>query len=237
MAEDQAATGGSQGTLGGLMDDYVAALVLVSNAIGSGRKTLPKISLATDTGLRQTATVQRYGGSTKSSERKAIVTVNKEHFPGAINYPAWEQRARIERIEALCCAILAAWDWIEHGRNNIAAGKSVGTMDMIHAAHRIGCCDDPNIQRTSERMRCAGYYRSTLGDDGEGPDVFSLDTYEDRAMCMLCHYPIGSWEPARFAQAGIHEACTVYLKLNNVRIIPGDPHAPHAPLDSNSAKR
>lgn len=195
--------------------DWVEALILVAGAWPEMIRVARDVPIVCDVSLRQTAQVQRFGGSGPDVERKAIVTANIEHFPGAECYPKWEQRARIERIEALTCALLSAIDWIAFARNNISNGKSIGTMDMLKAARTIGVCEDPNVQRTSERMRCAGYYRSTVADD-EQPAAYPLDAFEDRPTCMVCHYPIGSWEPEPAATVGIHESCVHYLRKHGV---------------------
>jgi hypothetical protein len=196
-----------------LSNEWAASLILCAGALEHDKHMLGRIILQHDVALKQTAQVQRFGG--EATERGAIVVANLEHWPEAVNYPHWERRAKIERIEALCCAALSAWDWIVNARNNIHADKHIGTMEMLKAARTIGCCEYPNIQRTSERMRCAGYHRASLGlEDAlwKNPERYPIDAYEDRPMCVVCSYPIGSWEESKFATVNIHENCVHYLK-------------------------
>ena len=234
-----------------LSTDLFEAIKLIAPHIEdrSRRAVLLQISVGRDVGLRQTCTVQRFGGEART--RGAIVTADIECWPadaGSESYPRpYAPLPRIERIEALTCAMLAAWDWIANARNNGGSKSdgSIGTVEALRIAHAIGIADDPNIQRTSERMRAAGYYRESYSHNDPSCDTvvwndarcYPLDTFEDRKMCAVCHYPIGSWEPERFARVEVHENCILYLK-NRTIIIKEPDHAtdtqPQVPQDSSS---
>jgi hypothetical protein len=196
-----------------LRDDWFEANILVSRTWPEARVALPHVTLTIDVMLKQSAQLQFIGGTV--SERTAIITANIEHWPDANNYPSWEQRARIERIEALTSALITACDWIMSGRRHFEDL----TLDARKAATAIGVCHNAATKQTSERMRCAGYYRESLRPPDaiwNDPSAYPLDAFEDRRMCMVCHYPIGSWEHLKWQQVGLHENCAHYIQKHGV---------------------